>query len=283
MFTKFVGSVLIALCLFLHSHRVSAQSPQINNQKPKDVQNVGIDEHLGDTIPLDLTFATSTGDSVTLGSLMEDDKPVILNPVYYRCPMLCSMVINAVYQGVNDVKWNPGEEFNIITFSINPDEDYKLAASVKDSIMEKFNRKGAAEGWHFLTGNQEAIVKLTEAIGFKYKRLDKKGQFAHSAAVMFLSPQGTLTRYLYGINYKEFDIRNGLYEAADGEVGSTIEQVVLYCYVYDAGSNSYVPVAWRIMQIGGFITVAVLGLFLGFMWFGSKFKNNKKTKNGSFK
>jgi protein SCO1/2 len=191
------------------------------------------------------------------------------------------MVINAIYQGVNDVKWNPGNEFNIITFSINPDEETELAASTKDSIMQMFDRRGAEDGWHFLTGKQDAIKKLTDAVGFNYQKLENKGQYAHSAAVMFLSPQGTITRYLYGIKYNEFDIRNGLYEAADGEIGSTVDKVILYCYVYDADSNSYVPVAWRIMRIGGFITMAVLGIFLGFMWFGYKFKNNKKTKNGS--
>lgn len=274
---SYVGSALLAVCLFLQP---LAGFGQLNNKKPQAVQDVGIDEHLGETIPLDLKFANSSGDSVTIGSLMEDGKPVLLNPVYYNCPMLCSMVINAVYDGVNDVKWNPGNQFNIITFSINPDEDYKLAATVKDSIMQRFDRKGAEDGWHFLSGNGEAIQELTDAIGFKYQKLQQKQEYAHSAAVMFLSPQGVITRYLYGIKYNEFDIRNGLYEAADGEIGSTADRVLLYCYVYDADSNSYVPVAWRIMQIGGFITVAVLGIFLGFMWFGNKLKNNKNT-NGS--
>jgi len=255
---------------------------QLNNQKPKKIQNVGIDEHLGDSIPLDLTFATSTGDSVTLGSLMEDDKPVILNPVYYNCPMLCSMVINAIYQGVQKVEWNPGAEFNIITFSINPEEDYTVAAATKDSILQKFDRKGAAKGWHFLTGKKPAIQTLANAVGFGYEKLEAKGQFAHSASIMFLSPQGVITRYLYGISYTDLDIRNALYDAADGNIGSTIDKVILYCYVYNADSNSYVPVAWRIMQIGGLITFIILGGFLAFLWLGNKFTNNKKKQiNGS--
>lgn len=275
MYIKQAGIALI-FSLFLHPLTAFAQ---LNKQKPKEIQNVGIEEHLGETIPLDLVFATSKGDSVTLAELMQNDKPVILNPVYYECPMLCSMVINAIYQGVDNVKWNPGDDYNIITFSFNAEEDYRLAAATKDSLLQKFDRKGAAEGWHFLTGKQQAIKKLTDAIGFKYEKLDAKGQFAHAAAIMFLSPEGKLTRYLYGINYKEFDIRNGLYEAADGEIGSTIEKVALYCYVYDPDSNSYVPVAWRIMQIGGFITAAAVAMFLGFMWLGNKFTNNKKIKN----
>lgn len=279
MYRKSVAHALVLTCMLLQPLTVFAQ---LNKQKPQEVQNVGVEEHLGDTIPLDLTFATSEGDSVTLAELIQDDKPVILNPVYYNCPMLCSMVINAIYQGVEDVKWNPGDDYNIITFSFNPDEDYRLAASVKDSIMQKFNREGAAEGWHFLTGNEQTIRKLTESVGFKYEKVDNKEQYAHSAAIMFLSPKGIITRYLYGINYKEFDIRNGLYEAADGEIGSTLEKVALYCYVYDADSNSYVPVAWRVMQVGGFIIVLALGIFLGFMWFGHKFTNNKKKElNGS--
>lgn len=273
---KYVGLALCAAALLLHPSDLSAQRVK---QKPEAVQGAGIEEHLGDTIPLDLTFANASGDSVTLGSLMEDGKPVLLNPVYYNCPMLCSMVMNGVYQGVNKVKWNPGDEFNIITFSINPEEDYKLAASTKDSIMQQFDREGAASGWHFLTGRQEAIETLTDAIGFKYEKLEARGEFAHSAAIMFLSPEGKITRYLYGIKYDEFDIRNGLYEAADGEIGSTVDKVVLYCYVYNADSNSYVPVAWRIMQVGGFLTVLVLGVFLGFMWYGYKSTNKKKKNN----
>jgi protein SCO1/2 len=273
MHSKTVGCTFIFICILLQPLTTFAQ---LNKQKPKEVQNVGVDEHLGDTIPIDLTFATSKGDSVTLAELMEDDKPVILNPVYYDCPMLCSMVINAIYQGVNDVKWNPGADYNIITFSFNPEEDYKVAASKKDSILQKFNRKGAAEGWYFLTGKEDAIRKLTASVGFKYEKLEAKGQYAHSAAIMFLSPKGVVTRYLYGIDYKEFDIRNGLYEAADGEIGSTIDKIVLYCYVYEPDSNSYVPVAWRIMKIGGYLTMAALGIFLGFMWFGHKFTNKKK-------
>lgn len=279
MHRKCAVHVLLTGCMLLLPF---AAFGQLNNQKPKKVQNVGVEEHLGDTIPLDLKFATSNGDSVRLAELIQGDKPVILNPVYYNCPMLCSMVINAIYQGVKDVKWNPGDDYNIITFSFNPKEDYKLAASVKDSIMQKFSRDGTAKGWHFLTGKEPAIRALTNAVGFKYEKLKAKEQYAHSAAIMFLSPDGKITRYLYGIDYKEFNIRNALYEAADGEIGSTIDKVLLYCYVYNADSNSYVPVAWRVMQVGGFIIMIVLGIFLGFMWFGHKLFNNKKKKpNGS--
>lgn len=271
---KIVGLAIFVLGMILHPLSVTAQ---INNEKPEMLQDVGIEEQLGEQIPLNLTFATSDGDSVTLGTLMKGDKPVLLNPVYYQCPMLCSMVMDAVFAGVNDLKWTPGNEYNIITFSIDPEEDYKLAASTKDSLIAKFDRKNAGDGWHFLSGNEDAIKKLTESIGFKYKKIEDTGQFAHNAAIMFLSPDGTLTRYLYGIKFDEFSLRNALYEAADGNVGSTVDKVVLSCYQYDPDSQSYTPVAWKIMRLGGFATVVILGIFLGLLWL--KEKNSKNDKN----
>lgn len=271
---KQVGLALFALSLLLHPFGATAQ---LNKQKPKNLQDVGIEEHLGENIPLDLKFADSNGDSVTLGSLMNGDKPVLLNPVYYTCPMLCSMVIDAVFTGVNDLKWTPGKEYNIITFSIDPEEDHKLAVSVKDSLLARFDRKGAEDGWYFLSGKEDAVKALTKAIGFKYKKVENTDQYAHSASIMFLSPDGTLTRYLYGIKFDEFNFRNALYEAADGEIGSTVDQVLLYCYQYDPDSQSYVPVAWRIMKLGGFATALILGIFLGLLWL--KEKNSKNDKN----
>lgn len=273
---KYVGLAVCALSMFLQPFLAEAQ---LNRQKPQDLQEVGVEEQLGDRIPLDLTFATSEGDSTTLRALMDSDKPVLLNPVYYECPMLCSMVIDAVFAGVNDLKWTPGKEYNIITFSIDPEEDHRLAASTKDSMITKFGRESAGDGWYFLTGKENSIKTLTEAIGFKYKKVDQTGQYAHSASIMFLSPDGILTRYLYGIKFDEFSLRNALYEAADGEIGSTVDQVLLYCYQYDPDSQSYTPVAWRIMQLGGFATVLVLGIFLGLMWLRNKNSQNDKEIN----
>lgn len=269
-----VGLAAIVISMLLHPFSVTAQ---LNKQKPKNLQDVGIEEHLGENIPLNLKFAASDGDSVTLGALMKGDKPVLLNPVYYNCPMLCSMVIDAVFTGVNELKWTPGKEYNIITFSIDPAEDYELAASVKDSLIAKFGRENAGDGWYFLSGKKDAIKKLTEAIGFRYKKVENTNQYAHSAAIMFLSPGGRLTRYLYGIKFDEFNLRNALYEAADGEIGSAVDQVLLYCYQYDPDSQSYVPVAWRIMKLGGFATALILGIFLGLLWW--KEKNSKNDKN----
>lgn len=269
----------LALCIASLLLLPFAAEAQLNNQKPKELQEVDVEEHLGETIPMDLTFATSSGDSVTIRELMEGDKPVILNPVYYDCPMLCSIVIEAIYTGVKDLKWSPGKDYDIITFSIDPEEDHKLAAAGKDTLMKKFDREGADKGWHLLTGKQKAIETLTEAIGFKYEKVEQTGEFAHGAAIMFLSPEGTLTRYLYGIKFDEFQLRNALYEAADGEIGSTTDQILLSCYQYDPDSQSYVPVAWQIMKLGGFATVLILGIFLGFLWLKEKKSTNEQKKN----
>lgn len=270
---RFVGIVVLFTSLVLHPLSSSAQ---LNTQKPRNLQDVGIEEHLGEKIPLDLTFATSEGDSVTLAELVKGDKPVLLNPVYYECPMLCTMVIDAVFSGVKEVKWNPGKEYTIVTFSIDPEENYKIAASTKDTLLKKLDRNNAEDGWHFLTGKEKAIRALSEAVGFNYQKIEKTDQYAHSAAIMFLSPDGVITRYLYGINFDENNIRNALYEAADGEIGSTVDQLVLYCYQYDPDSQSYVPVAWRIMKLGGLVTLLFLGIFLGLLWFREKNPNNDK-------
>jgi protein SCO1 len=252
----------------------STLSAQLNQQKPENLQGVEVEEHLGEKIPGDLMFANAEGDSVSINDLLDEDKPVILNPVYYNCPQLCSMVMDEIYEGIEDLEWTPGEDYTIITFSINPDETPSLAAQTKGEYLDALGRPGAEEGWHFLTGKEHSIKALTEAVGFRYRKVERTGEYAHNASVMFLDPDGTIVRYIYGINYDEFNFRNALYEAADGNIGDSFDKVLLYCYQYDPDSNSYVPVAWRIMQIGGLATVLILGIFLGFLWLKERKPNN---------
>jgi len=268
---RFVGLIAV-MSLLLYP---VASSAQLNNQKPSNLQDVDVTERLGEQIPLDLRFANAKGDTVTLKELFVDDKPVLLNPVYYECPQLCSMVQEAIFNGIKDLKWSPGSEYNIVTFSFDPTEKTALAAKDKKEFLNKLDRENAENGWHFLTGNKENIQQLTKAVGFDIQRL-QNGQYAHGAAIIFLSPNGTITRYLYGIKFDEFNMRNALYEAADGDIGSTAEQVLLYCYQYNADDNTYVPVAWKIMQVGGFATMLILGIFLGFMWLRHRYSNNEK-------
>lgn len=275
-FENITRQILLVSCLILLP---AISVAQLNNQKPDEVQNVDINEHLGDTIPLDLQFATSEGDSVTIRQLMKGDKPVILNPVYYNCPMLCSMITDAIYTGIRDIKWTPGNQFEIITFSFDPNEHTTLADSTKQVYVKRLGKDKVSKGWHFLTGKSEAIKKLTTAVGFQYEKVERNGQYAHSAAIIFLSPEGTITRYLYGIKFNEFQVRNALYDAANGKIGSTIDKIVMYCYQYDPSSQSYVPVAWRIMQLGGLATFLILGIFLGLLWLKEKGSKNDRKLN----
>ncbi len=273
-----LSPVLIILVLVCFSLPGTA-SGQLTERKPEAVRDVGVEEHLGKKIPLDIKFATVDGDSVTLGSLIEEGKPVLLNPVYYECPMLCSMVINAVFQTIKKIEWDPGKDYTIISFSFDPTENHKTAAAVKDSIMNLMSRDNVGKGWYFLTGKQKAITRLTEAIGFKYEKLEDRDQFAHTASIMFLSPQGKITRYLYGIRYKPFNVRNALSEAVDGKIGNIAEKVILYCFVYNAEKGSYTAEATRIMSVGGMITLTLLTIFLGFMWFGKQLFKNEAEKD----
>lgn len=239
---------------------------QLNQGKPAILDEIGVDEKLGDSIPMDLTFVNSQGDSVRIGDLIEKGKPVLLNPLYYECPVLCSVVLDAVFDVVYELQWTPGSDYTIISFSIDPQETPEIAAESKQQYLSDLDRPGAEDGWHFLTGSQKSIDKLTEAIGFRYKYDEDKDQYIHMASIMLLSPEGSVVRYLYGAKFSEFNLRNALYEAADGKIGSAVDQVVLYCFTYDPDSKSYVPVALNIMKIGGLATVIILGIFLGVFW-----------------
>ncbi|MEX0723755.1 MAG: SCO family protein [Gracilimonas sp.] len=263
---------LLAITLFAVLLTSQTAQAQLNREQPDALQDLGIDEHLGDIIPLDAKFATSTGDSVQLSDLLEEGKPVLLNPLYYECPMLCGLVLDGTINVIEDLQWKPGKDFIVISISIDPEEDAELAARSKQNYLSQMDST-TRSGWHFLTGNKTEIDKVVEAVGFRYKEIEGTGEYAHSAAIMLLSPEGKITRYLYGISYDEFNVRSALYEAADGQIGSTVDKVVMYCYQYDPDSGSYVPVAINIMKLGGLATLIFLGIFLGSLWLREKRKN----------
>ncbi|MBO6536615.1 MAG: SCO family protein [Balneolaceae bacterium] len=271
----------IALLTFLAVlSSFSHLSAQLNREQPEALQSVGIDEKLGDTLPLDVRFATSTGDSVTLAELFSEGKPVLLNPLYYDCPMLCGLVIDGVLDVANELAWAPGNEYTIISFSIDPSETHALASDYKSRYLEQLNKPDAQDGWYFLTGNKKNIQRLVQAVGFEINEIEDTGEFAHAAAIMLVSPNGVITRYLYGIQYDEFNVRSALFEAADGKIGNTLTKVLMYCYQYDPNSNSYVPIALNFMKLGGLATLLFLGIFLGLLWLRERRK--KQTSNIDF-
>lgn len=269
-------NALLALSLFTVLLTSQPALSQLNREQPDALQDLGIEEHLGDYIPLDTKFAKANGDSVLLGDLLEEGKPVLLNPSYYECPMLCGLVIDGVINVIDNIVWKPGKEFTIITISIDPTEDAALARKSKENYIGHLDSTAQAN-WYFLTGSKEQIDKVVETVGFRYKEIEDTGEYAHSAAIMLLSPDGKITRYLYGISYKEFDVRNALYESADGKIGSTIDKVVMYCYQYDPKSGSYAPVAINIMKLGGLATLIILGIFLASLWLHEKRKKKTST------
>lgn len=266
--TRSLSWIMIGWVLILGVPSIG--TAQLNQGTPEILEQIGVDEKLGETLPLDVPFTTADGEQVTLGELFEEGTPVLLNPLYYECPMLCNLVVEAVYEGVRDLVWSPGKEYVIVSFSIDPEETPEMAARSRERYLGALNRPGSEEGWHFLTGSEESIRRVTEAIGFRYVKDEPTGEYLHPSSIQFISPEGVITRYLYGIKFTEFNLRNALYEAADGEIGSAVDQAILYCFQYDPASESYIPFARNIMRLGGLVTLVVLGIFLGLFWFGKK-------------
>jgi protein SCO1/2 len=245
-------SLAILLVLEMFSNEALSQS-----QLPEAVRNVGIDQRLNEQLPLDLEFRNEEGRLVALGDFFHD-KPVILSLVYHECPMLCSEVLEGMLRSFRVLRFDVGKEFEVLTISFNPREDAPLAKSAKESYIHRYKREGAAEGWHFLTGDQTSIDRLTQAVGFRYRYDAQKNQYAHAGGIMVLTPQGRLSRYFYGIEFAPKDLRLGLVEASENKIGSIVDQVLLFCYHYDPVTGKYGFVILATMRIVG--VAFVLGL-----------------------
>jgi protein SCO1/2 len=229
--------------------------------KPGVLGRIGIDQRIGEQVPLDLPFVDETGRPVRLGDYF-GRRPVILALVYYECPMLCTQVLNGLTTALGVMEFEPGREFDVVAVSFNPKEGPGLASQKKANYLERYGRPHTAEGWHFLTGSEESIARLTKAMGFRYEYDPEIDQFAHGAAIELLTPKGRIARYFYGIEYSARDIRLGIVEAAEGRVGSVIDDVLLLCLHYDPATGRYGPTILGIVRLGGIATV--LG-FLGFL------------------
>ena len=239
------------------------------NVRPPGLQNVGIEQHLDEQIPPDLTFRDETGKPVRLGDYF-GKKPAILNLVYYQCPMLCGEVLSGLESALRVLKFDVGKEFNVLTVSFDPRETPDMATKKKAEFLKRYGRPGAAEGWHFLTGPQESIDALTKAAGFQYQYDPKTGQFAHSTAIMVLTPEGKIAQYYYGVEYAPKDLRLGLIQASENKIGNLADQVLLYCYHYDPATGKYGAIIARVLQLSALATVLGLGtLMIVLIRFGS--------------
>ena len=229
----------------------------------KDVPlNVSIAQKLGTTPPLDLQFRDEHERVVRLGDYFKGRKPVILTFMYYRCPMLCSMVMEGVSSALAEMKPNVGEDFDVITVSIDPRDTPSRAREVKEKYLRRYGRMQSAAGWHFLTGHDSMIRQLTSAVGFNYSYDMQSDQFGHGAALLVLTPQGTVSRYFYGFDYKARDVRLALVEASSGKIGTATDKLLLLCYHYDPITGKYTRAAMNFVRAGGVATILSLGGFI---------------------
>ena len=258
---------VLSISVLLCAAAVAVCSGQaIDNVLPQELENVDIQEKLGTTVSLDLEFTAENGYQVPLRQFFRSGKPVILNLVYYRCPMLCNLVLNGQTEAMKELAWTAGDQFEVVTISIDPQEQFNLAQAKKKWYLEIYGRPGAASGWHFLTDYQGNVARLAEQVGFSYKWDPRQEQWAHAAAIMLLTPDGRVSRYLYGVRYKERDLRLALAEASEGKLGTVGDKLLLFCFHYDPQAKSYVPFARNLMRAGGAASVAVLGMLLTFLW-----------------
>ncbi len=231
------------------------------NIRPPGLKHVGIEQHLDEQIPANLAFRDESGKAVQLGDYF-GKRPLILNLVYYQCPMLCSEVLAGLEGAMRVLKFDAGREFDVLTVSFDPRDTPQMAAAKKADCLKRYGRPGAGEGWHFLTGPQASIDALTKAAGFQYEYDPKIGQFAHATAIMVLTPEGKIAQYYYGVEYAPKDLRLGLVQASQNKIGSVVDEVLLYCYHYNPDTGKYGAVISRILKIAGGATIFVLGTFL---------------------
>ena len=259
----------VSLLLLLSALSVLSASPLVGQSTtevlPPEVEGIGVDQQLDAQLPLDLRFKDAQGRSVRLGDLFRDGRPVVLSLVYYRCPMLCGLVLDGMVNVLGELDWAPGGEFDVITVSIDPNEKPTLARAKKQSVLGELGKPGAELGWHFLTGDREAIASLADTVGFRYRYLRDQREYAHPAALFVITPEGRVSRYLFGVRHDPRTVRLSLVEAAEGRIGSVVDAFLLYCYRYDSVDGKYSPVAWRLMRVAGVGTAVVLGgVLIGF-------------------
>jgi protein SCO1/2 len=253
-------ALAIVLCLS------SAAQAQRTEALPDDLLEVGVTEHLNEQIPLDLEFVDSKGKAVKLSEYFDGQRPVVLTLNYSNCPMLCSLQLDGLFDGLTKMKWDLGEQYRMVTVSIDPKEQSERAAMTRDKYLRRYERPGAGAGYAFLTGKNDQIKKLADAIGFHYRYVPETGEYSHVAVTMICTPDGRLSRYLDGVEYDPQTLRLALLEASEGKIGSPMEHFFLYCFEYDATAGTYGPSAFKLMRLGAGAMVLVVGGVLAIYW-----------------
>ena len=231
---------------------------------PAELEGVDVIEQLGEYVDLSLEFTDHNGETVRLADYADGEMPVIITMNYYGCPMLCGLQLNAFVDGLADLDWAPGDNYRIVTISFDHTEGSGLAAAKRAAYLEELDRGDV--DWSFLVGSEENIAALSEDLGYGFRYVQTQDEFAHPAALMFLSPEGMVSRYLYGLTYESRDIRFAILEASEGRVGSTVDRLILSCFVYDPDTGGYVRDAMMLMRLSGLATMTLIGVFLVIMW-----------------
>jgi protein SCO1/2 len=255
---KFIALLLTCSLIF------AGRDVLANQEEQKLKKMVGVDEHLGEKIQTDLEFQDHFGKTITLAEYVNGDKPVIVSLNYYSCETLCSVQLNSLVEGLKTLDWLSGEDFNTVTISIDPDEDSNLAARKRGSYLNQLGR--AKADWTFLVGEQEQITEIAQEFGFRYFYDEKSKQYAHPAVVMVLSPEGQISRYLYGLDYTAQDLKFALMEAAEGKIGTTLDRIILSCFIYDNTTGKYTQDVRKLMMAAGLTTVFFLSLMVTVLW-----------------
>lgn len=236
------------------------------NVLPHQLENVGITEKPGARIDPSLVFTNEAGEKVTLGDYFKRGKPVMLSLAYYNCPNLCNYHLNGVKDALREMNWTPGNEFEYLVVSIDAKETPDLAADKKANYMKAYGRVGAEKGWHFLVGEQASIDALADSVGFKFRWDEEGKQWAHSAAAIILTPSGEISRYLFGVYFEPQTMRLSLVEAGQGNVGSLVDKLILYCFHYDPKASKYTLYAMNVMRGGAILIVLALLAFMTPFW-----------------
>ena len=256
--TAVVSIAMLVATALLSPLRAFGQSPATPKILAKEV---GLDQRLGEQVPLDIMLIDEQGHAVALKDLLRD-RPVILSLVYFRCPMLCTQVLNGVLKSSQGLTLDIGTDYDILSVSIDPKDTPEGAAKKKETYVAKYRRAGAEEGWRFLTGKPEEVARLAAAVGYRYRYDPKTDQYAHPSGVVVLTPQGQISRYFYGIDYSPRDLRLGLVESSAGKIGTPVDQILLLCFHYDPATGKYGFLISRVLQTAGTATALALGAFL---------------------
>ncbi|MEZ6090761.1 MAG: SCO family protein [Pirellulaceae bacterium] len=260
----------LGLCVVGLLFSNTAVHAQLLTDLPQNMQDVGVEQRIGESLPLNAKFLDESGRKVVLGEYFKSEIPVLLTLNYSDCPMLCSMQLNKLVESLSELSLKVGRDFQIVTVSIDPRESPYKAKQTKAKYIAGLRQPGASDGWHFLTGQQSEIRALSEAVGFRYKFIPETGEFSHAAMLGFCTPDGNISSYLLLIDYPPEQLKLGLLDAGGGKIGNLVDNFLLYCSVYNAAEGSYTASAWKIMRVCGALTVILLLVGLVPYWLGKR-------------